>query len=170
MEQYIQLENFERSTHGLTYKIETDSWTQRMTLLLPERKGDWGRDHQGIQDWHVHIAIFKTDSQQGATVKKMGEKFTSSLTFYTYPFRLVSFYVLKVDLFFIFGFPITSFFLLLKTENPLMPTVKNGHDSWFWFHVDNNELSNLGKFWLCVFSSQHCVIILYLAICFPIIL
>ena len=83
----------------------------------------------------------------------MGEKFTSSLTFYTYPFRLVSFYVLKVDLFFIFGFPITSFFLLLKTENPLMPTVKNGHDSWFWFHVDNNELSNLGKFWLCVFSN-----------------
>ena len=27
-------------------------------------------DRLGVWDWHVHTAIFKTDNQQGPTVKK----------------------------------------------------------------------------------------------------
>ena len=56
-------------TNELIYKTETDSQALRMNLWLPGGKGQ-RRDRCGGWDWHVYTAIFKTDNQQGPTVKK----------------------------------------------------------------------------------------------------
>ena len=42
--------------------------TSRMNLWLSVGEGG-GRDRLGVWDWHVHIAIFKIDNQQGSTVE-----------------------------------------------------------------------------------------------------
>ena len=56
------LKKKKNDTNELTYKTKTDSLILRMSLQLPGvRKGR--NDSQGIQDGHVHTAIFKMDNQ-----------------------------------------------------------------------------------------------------------
>ena len=49
------------------YKTKTDS--QRTNLQLTKGKKRWREDKLGVQDSHVHAAIFKVDNQQGPTVQ-----------------------------------------------------------------------------------------------------
>ena len=46
----------------------------------PPQRGQSGGDRLGIWDWHVHIAIFKIDNQQGPTFKKFFKKGKMSMT------------------------------------------------------------------------------------------
>ena len=54
------------NTNELIYKTDTDSQTQRIYLWLSGWK-DGGKGSQGVQNPHVHTAIFKMDSQYNSS-------------------------------------------------------------------------------------------------------
>ena len=58
--------NLKNRTNELTYKIDTESQTQKTNLWLP--KGREGSDKLAAQDQQRHTIIYEIDEQQGPTV------------------------------------------------------------------------------------------------------
>ena len=56
-------------TNELIYKMETGSQTQKTNLPVARGKNEGKRLVRGVQDQHVHIAIFKVDNQQEPTIQ-----------------------------------------------------------------------------------------------------